>query len=398
MQLCTNNDSNNKSNIVIYGLSTEGYVIASNLAKTNVDVTLIDEKLQVATEITADTVKNYSSAKDLMENESLLGILPLDQVLSNSQIIFVTPKLRKNSEDSKTELISIFSKIAQTIKKNSILFNCVPQGLGINNEIIEIIKRNSGLDVGDFTYVYSPLFARTSTSLSLGVVPISNNKHVEKLLKQSNIKFEQIVDVELSERIYTNRILNTHANLSIQFETFKNSVKVNSKEDTFQIFNTEIYIDDLLDGIHDVKQINYSLDSGLPLHYISSGIIRNVEGSIRVIVDKIKQKIKDEKLKPSRTKIILFWRIDEFEIRGDKIMMLEKFISKLEDIVGDVQILTDFSIRRNISQSTFSREKHNFVLLCSKADYNYVNKHKNTIPPNSILVKANELLDIIQNK
>ena len=388
----------NKSNIVIYGLSTEGYVIASNLAKTNVDVTLIDEKLQVATEITADTVKNYSSAKDLMENESLLGILPLDQVLSNSQIIFVTPKLRKNSEDAKTELISIFSKIAQTIKKNSILFNCVPQGLGVNNEIIEIIKRNSGLDVGDFTYVYSPLFARTSNSLSLGVVPISNNKHVEKLLKQSNIKFEQIVDVELSERIYTNRILNTHANLSIQFETFKNSVKVNSKEDTFQIFNTEIYIDDLLDGIHDVKQINYSLDSGLPLHYISSGIIRNVEGSIRVIVDNIKQKIKDEKLKPSRTKIILFWRIDKFEIRGDKIMMLEKFISKLEDIVGEVQILTDFSIRHNISQSTFSREKHNFVLLCSKADYNYVNKHKNTIPSNSILVKANELLDIIQNK
>ena len=388
----------NKSNIVIYGLSTEGYVIASNLAKTNVDVTLIDEKLQVATEITADTVKNYSSAKDLMENESLLGILPLDQVLSNSQIIFVTPKLRKNSEDAKTELISIFSKISQTIKKNSILFNCVPQGLGVNNEIIEIIKRNSGLDVGDFTYVYSPLFARTSNSLSLGVVPISNNKHVEKLLKQSNIKFEQIVDVELSERIYTNRILNTHANLSIQFETFKNSVKVNSKEDTFQIFHTEIYIDDLLDGIHDVKQINYSLDSGLPLHYISSGIIRNVEGSIRVIVDNIKQKIKDEKLKPSRTKIILFWRIDKFEIRGDKIMMLEKFISKLEDIVGEVQILTDFSIRHNISQSTFSREKHNFVLLCSKADYNYVNKHKNTIPSNSILVKANELLDIIQNK
>ena len=389
---------NNKSNVVIYGLSTEGYVIASNLVKNNIDITIIDEKLQVATEITADTVKNYSSAKDLMENESLLGILPLDQVLSNSQIIFVTPKLRKNSEDAKTESISVFSKIAQTIKKNSILFNCVPQGLGVNNEIIEIIKRNSGLDVGDFTYVYSPLFARTSNSLSIGVVPISNNKHVEKLLKQSNIKFEQIVDVELSERIYANRVLNTHANLSIQFETFKNSVKVNSKEDTFQIFNTEIYIDDLLDGIHDVKQINYSLDSGLPLHYISSGIIRNVEGSIRVIVDNIKQKIKDEKLKPSRTKIILFWRIDKFEIRGDKIMMLEKFISKLEDIVGEVQILTDFSIRHNISQSTFSREKHNFVLLCSKADYNYVNKHKNTIPPNSILVKANELLDIIQNK
>ena len=389
---------NNKSNVVIYGLSTEGYVIASNLVKNNIDITIIDEKLQVATEITADTVKNYSSAKDLMENESLLGILPLDKVLSNSQIIFVTPKLRKNNEDAKTESISVFSKIAQTIKKNSILFNCVPQGLGVNNEIIEIIKRNSGLDVGDFTYVYSPLFARTSNSLSLGVVPISNNKHVEKLLKQSNIKFEQIVDVELSERIYANRVLNTHANLSIQFETFKNSVKVNSKEDTFQIFNTEIYIDDLLDGIHDVKQINYSLDSGLPLHYISSGIIRNVEGSIRVIVDNIKQKIKDEKLKPSRTKIILFWRIDEFEIRGDKTMILEKFVSKLEDIVGDVQILTDFSIGRNISQSTFSREKHNFVLLCSKDDSNYVNKHKNTIPPNSILVKANELLDIIQNK
>ena len=388
----------NKSNIVIYGLSTEGYVIASNLVKNNIDITIIDEKLQVATEITADTVKNYSSAKDLMENESLLGILPLDKVLSNSQIIFVTPKLRKNNEDAKTESISVFSKIAQTIKKNSILFNCVPQGLGVNNEIIEIIKRNSGLDVGDFTYVYSPLFARTSNSLSIGVIPISNNKHVEKLLKQSNIKFEQIVDVELSERIYANRVLNTHANLSIQFETFKNSVKVNSKADTFQLFNTEIYIDDLFDGIHDVKQINYSLDSGLPLHYISSGIIRNVEGSIRVIVDNIKQKIKDEKLKPSRTKIILFWRIDEFEIRGDKTMILEKFVSKLEDIVGDVQILTDFSIGRNISQSTFSREKHNFVLLCSKADYNYVNKHKNTIPSNSILVKANELLDIIQNK
>lgn len=388
----------NSNSIVIYGLSTEGYAIASNLAKSNVNIILIDEKLQVATEITADTVQNYSSAKDLMENESLLGILPLDRVLSNSQIIFVTPKLRKNSEDAKTELISIFSKLAQTIKKNSILFNCVPQGLGINNEIIEIIKRNSGLDVGDFTYVYSPLFARTSNSLSLGIVPISNNKNVEKLLKQSNIKFEQIVDVELSERIYVNRILNTYANLSIQFEVFKNSVNVNSKEYPFKLFNTEIYIDDLLNGIHDVRQINYSLDSGLPLHYISSGIIRNVEGSIRVIVDNIKQKIKDENLKPSRTKIVLFWKIDEFEIRGDKLMILKKLISKIEDIVGDVQLLSDFSTSQNMSQSTFSREKYNFILLCSKDSYNYVTKHKNTIPPNSILVKANGLLDIIQNK
>ena len=225
----------------------------------------------------------------------------------------------------------------------------------------------------------------------------SSLKKAKKLLNDNRIEKLPIVDKKGNLRgLITLKDVEKYAQFPNAAKDAKGRLMVGAALGVTQ--NPIEHIDDLFDGIHDVKQINYSLDSGLPLHYISSGIIRNVEGSIRVIVDNIKQKIKDEKLKPSRTKIILFWRIDEFEIRGDKTMILEKFVSKLEDIVGDVQILTDFSIGRNISQSTFSREKHNFVLLCSKDDSNYVNKHKNTIPSNSILVKANELLDIIQNK
>ena len=126
--------------VVVYGLSTEGYQIASSLAMNHTPTILVDERLQVATEVGPETVSTYSTARELIEEESLLGIRPIDVTISETDAVFFTPKIRRPGEEAKKEWSSMLSSISKSISKGTIIFSCLPVGFGVNSEMIEIVE------------------------------------------------------------------------------------------------------------------------------------------------------------------------------------------------------------------------------------------------------------------
>ena len=126
--------------VLVYGLSTEGYMIASSLVSKSISTVLLDEKLHVATEINKQILSNYSSAQELIDAESLLSIKPEKNAISENLIIFFTPKIRE-TDDYKKQIFSTLDELSKNISKDTMIFNCVPVGHGTNFEMIEISLR-----------------------------------------------------------------------------------------------------------------------------------------------------------------------------------------------------------------------------------------------------------------
>ena len=101
--------SDNES-VLIYGLSTEGYMIASSLVSNSIPTIIIDEKLHLATEITPDIIANYPTATEFIEAESLFRIKPEKDVVSKNKIIFFTPKI--HNYDNLNQTLSSFSDLS----------------------------------------------------------------------------------------------------------------------------------------------------------------------------------------------------------------------------------------------------------------------------------------------
>ncbi len=78
--------------VVVYGLSTEGYAIASQMAIKGADVSIIDESTPSAISLKAEIAKTYPNVSSLKEDEPLLAMVPIDVAISKAQYLFFTPK------------------------------------------------------------------------------------------------------------------------------------------------------------------------------------------------------------------------------------------------------------------------------------------------------------------
>ena len=92
--------------------------------------------------------------------------------------------------------------------------------------------------------------------------------------------------------------------------------------------------------------------------------------------------------KASRTKIALSWTLDQHEMRGDKIEMLQNLTTKLRDYIGDVEAYEDPNL------DLFHNDKTTIVISCSKTDHD--NMMKNKKDNDLIVIKANSLCETIQ--
>ena len=72
--------------------------------------------------------------------------------------------------------------------------------------------------------------------------------------------------------------------------------------------------------------------------YIVNGTIRSIEGFVKSLVEEIRSQLKEREIKASRTKITIFWTIDNNEIRGEKTIMRESLRLKLIDYIDEVEI------------------------------------------------------------
>ncbi|HYZ66132.1 MAG TPA: hypothetical protein VE574_05340, partial [Nitrososphaeraceae archaeon] len=75
-------------NTVIYGLSTEGYRIASSLAIRGYKVSLIDEAARMAITLKPEIATSYADVSSLMEDEPLLALEPIDIAVMDASYLF----------------------------------------------------------------------------------------------------------------------------------------------------------------------------------------------------------------------------------------------------------------------------------------------------------------------
>ena len=373
-----------KEKVVFYGLSTEGYSLASQLSINGADVRIIDESTSSAILLKPEVAKTYTNVISLREDEPLLAMEPSNIAISKAKYLFFTPRIRKTGQDLKTEVNSKFKNAVAELKDSSSIINCLPTGFGGNNENISLLKHVTGLEAGkSISYFYFPLNDLNKTPESIGALKKPDEKKLLSLLKMGK-KEKKFVDISSAEHLHAINTIQGFSSLCSILEVCK-FVKNNTKHTT--LFNDfkNLYLDDMITDLYDLRMLGSSFESAQVLMYLINGSIRGISGYIKRLIDTIRITLKKNDLKASKTKIVLSWTLDTNEMRGDKIEMLNTIASKLRDYIGDVETSTG-------SVELFHHDKVTIVVACSDSDYKEINKSQKG--EDVFVIKANPLCEI----
>src|SRR5919201_7133653 len=135
------------SSVAVYGLSTEGYRIASSIAIKGAKVSLIDESVRIAISLKPDIARTYPNVSSLVEDEPLLDLEPVDIAVSNASYVYFAPKIRKVGSDVKSDVMTKFKDAIKALKRGASLIYMLPTGVGGNNENIALIEHMTGMTV-----------------------------------------------------------------------------------------------------------------------------------------------------------------------------------------------------------------------------------------------------------
>ncbi len=376
-----------RAKVVVYGLSTEGYAIASQMAIKGADVHIIDESTPSAISLNAEIAKTYPNVSSLKEDEPLLAMVPIDVAISKTQYLFFAPRIRKTGQDTKTEIHSKFKDAISSLKKKSAVVFTLPTGFGENNENISFLEHVTGLEVGkQISYFYYPLEDSNQQPKIIGSFTGKEDSTLSDLLATGKKK-KKFVAISSSEHFHAIDILSRFSGLCSILEVCKyvqdDITKNDLSSDDFQ----NIFLDNMVGGLFDLKSLGASFEGANTLMYLINGSVKGVDVYIKRLIDVIRSTLKKNDLKASRTRIALSWTLDQHSMRGDKIEMLQNLTSRLRDYLGNVEAYED------PNPDLFHSDKTTIVVACSQNDFNHVEKAKQN--SNLIIVKANPLCEII---
>jgi len=375
-----------KEKIVVYGLTTEGYFLASQMAMKGADVSIIDESSPSAVLLKAETAKTYPDLTTFQEDEPLLSVEPIDVAISNAKYLFFAPRIRKTGQDLRTEITSKYKDATKSLKKGSSIIYCLPTGLGGNQENISLLTHVTGLDAGKtISYFYFPLNNLDETPEVIGSLNNQDDKILSSLLTIEK-KEKKFVSIPSAECIYGINIIQKFTNLSAILEICK-FIK-DTESATFDNFKT-IYLDDIIKGLYDLRLLGSSFEGANTLLYLTNASIKAIAGYIKRLIDTIRSTLKKNELKASRTKIVLSWTLDKNEMRGDKIEILNSITAKLRDYIGDVDTSEGLV-------NSFHSDKKTIIISCSMNDYTKIVSEKKS--DDLIIIKANPLFEIEHKK
>ena len=373
-----------KEKVVFFGLSTEGYHLASKMVVNGADVKIIDESAQGAIVLNSEIAQTYTDVIALREDEPLLSMEPGNVAISKAKYLFFTPRIRKTGQDLKTEVNSKFKDAVAELKKGSSVINCLPTGFGGNNENISLLEHVTGLKAGkDSSYFYFPLNDLNKTPDVIGAIKQAEEKKLLSLLKTDK-KEKKFVDISSAENLHAIDTIQRFSNQCSIIEMCGKFVKNNSKHTTSFNEYKDLYLDDMVSGFYDLRMLGSSFESAQTLMYLINGSVRGIHGYIKRLIDTIRITLKKNDLKASKTKIVLSWTLDTNEMRGDKIEMLNSISSKLRDYIGDVETSSG-------SIDLFHQDKVTIVVACSNHDYKEIKE--NSKDDNIFLIKANPLCE-----
>ncbi len=374
--------------VVVYGLSTEGYAIASQMAIKGADVYIIDESTPLAISLTTEIAKTYPDVFSLKEDEPLLAMEPIDVTISKAQYLFFTPRIRKTGHDTTTEIHSKFKDAVKSLKKNSSVIFALPTGFGGNNENILLLEHVTGFETGkQISYFYYPLGDLNQQPKIIGSFNRKEDSILSELLTTGK-KEKKFVAISSSEHFHAITILSRFSNLCGVLEVCKYAQDETIKNDLSSDDHQEIFLDDMINGLLDLKFLGSSFTGANTLIYLINGSVKGIDNYIKRLTDEIRLTLKKHNFKASKTKIALSWTLDQHAMRGDKIEMLENLTTRLRDYIGNVDIYEDPSL------DFFYDDKTTIAVVCSKTDFEHIKKTKQD--SNLLIVKANPLCEIMR--
>lgn len=380
--------------VAVYGLSTEGYRIASSLAIKGSKVSLIDESLRTAISLKADIARTYPNVSSLVEDETLLGLEPMDLAVSNASYLFFAPRIRKIGTDVKADVAAKFKDAVRALKKGSSVVYMLPTGVGGNNENMALVEHVTGMSMDkDFSYYYMPasLLSATGSETLVGSVRSKQDGNLTKMLHDPDSRRKvSFVDVNSAELAHVIRTLSHYSGMASILEVCKKAVdsQIPASELMHGTFS-DLYIDDVTAGLYDLRMIGASLDGAGPLMYLVNGSVRGIEGYVKHLIDQVRGTLKKRDLKASRTKVAIAWTLDPHEMRGDKIDLLSALETKVRDYIGDVER------HQGPTFDLYHTDKTTVVIACSKMDFEKV-MSKNVQSDDLIVIKANPLCETLQ--
>ncbi len=373
--------------VVVYGLSTEGYALACQMAINGAEVSIIDESTASAITLKSEIAKIYPTISSLKE-DALVSMESIDAAISKTKYLFFAPTIRKTGQDTKTEINSKFKDAISPLKKNSSVIYNLPTGFGGNDEKISLLEHVTGFQAGkSISYYYFPIRDLTATPNVIGSFDSIHDEVLAELLK-SGKKEKKFVSLSSSEHFHAIETLSRFSTLCSILEVCKFAQDDVTKSDLSSNELNNLFLDDMINGLYDLKVLGSSFEGANTLMYLINGSIKGIDGYIKRLIDEIRTTLKKNDLKASRTKIVLSWNLDQHEMRGDKIELLQSLISRLRDYIGDVESFNTPNF------DLFHTDKTTLVVACSKSDYESVEKSKKD--SDLILIKANPLCDLIQ--
>ena len=377
-----------RAKVVVYGLSTEGYAMACQMAIKGADVSIIDESAPSAISLKSEIAKTYPNVSSLKEDEPLLSMEPIDIATSKAKYLFFAPRIRKTGQDIKTEINSKFKDATSSLKKNSSIVYTLPVGFGGNNENISLLEHVTGFEIGkSILYYYFPLGDLKNTPNIIGSFNSKKDNELAELIS-SGKKEKKFVSLSSSEHFHAIDTLSRFSRLCSVLEICKFAQDDVTKSDLSSDEFKNLYLDDMIKGLYDLKALGSSFEGANTLMYLINGSIKGIDGYIKRLIDEIRATLKKNDLKASRTKIALSWNLDQHEMRGDKIEILQNLITRLRDYIGDVESFNTPNF------DLFHSDKTTIVVACSKTDFESIEKNKKD--SDLLLIKANPLCEIIQ--
>jgi len=338
-------------------MTSEGYKLAADLVD-KAQVTIVDETLQVAKGVDSSFLRKNPNLDQLMGEEPLLNLKPMEQSLSEAQVVFFTPKLRRPSDEALIEAGTKLRDLSRYLTKGVTVVNALPSGPGGNAENIMLLEKQTGLAIAkSFSYAYMPLRPRdpkpavvsvagpldSSPLRGIGFVPNSQNIYSAELEYASAVvgaTIGAVTEVELARRA-------REARVSLQGAS-------------------DLYVDEFAKYLYDLKAIQGSDETGESISYLAGATIKSLENYVRYVVDETREVLKEKELKASRTKINLTWTLDKYEMRGERLQMAENVQQRLKDYVTDVEVIPGSRIKGG--SEALDPLKHNVVIVCSRED------------------------------
>jgi hypothetical protein len=289
--------------VVVYGLSTEGYTIASQMAIKGADVYIIDESTPSAISLNAEIAKTYPNVSSLKEDEPLLAMEPIDVAISKAQYLFFTPRIRKTGQDIKTEIHSKFKDAVTSMKKNSSVIFTLPTGFGGNHENISLLEHVTGFETGKhISYFYYPLEDLKEQPKIIGSFNGKEDLILSELLTVGK-KEKKFVAISSSEHFHAIDVLSRFSSLCSVLEVCKYAQDDITKNDLSSDDFQEIFLDDMISSLFDLKSLGSSFDGANSLMYLINGSVKGIDGYIKRLIDEIRSTLKKNDLKASRTRL-----------------------------------------------------------------------------------------------